>query len=365
MALSCAVVAVLGAACGSGSGGSSGGGQDAGKGGKDAAKVTFVLPTPDINMSLLDVVLPQALGIYAKNGINVEFRNVLGAAGLQTLVAGKADMTWVSVPGLFPLFADNAPVKSVYETFTKRWMQLQVPDGSGVKSLTDLKGKTIGMSSRRGGQTQIIGYMAEHGLISGRDYKWVTLPSMAPQAIATAFEKGDIDAISLTLTDLAIQNGLDPATKYRDVMPAESASEPDPNVVIVATDDMIEKRPEVVAGMLRSVTEAIIDAQCDPEAALEAMRKYAPAVFANEAVAKAQFKAIIDYSRAPSGDATGYQYGTQSLTAWKKMLSRSLLDPAGSGISKDVDVSKFVANKFVSDANAFDKAQYQGGKCHG
>ena len=96
---------------------------------------------------MIGVTVAKDKGFFAKHGLDVELINFSGATDqlLETIATGKADAAvGMALRWLKPL-EQGFDVKIVGSTHGG-CLRLLAPVSGGVKSLTDLKGKTIAVS---------------------------------------------------------------------------------------------------------------------------------------------------------------------------------------------------------------------------
>ncbi len=117
---------------------------------KDLTEVVVGLPT-NINVGQSNFTAAMELGYFADEGIKVKLQDFQGAAIVIPQVSTKAIL--VGSGGGDPLVVANQPgkaripVKFFYNQSRDYIWEFVVPQNSPIKTIADLKGKTIGVGS--------------------------------------------------------------------------------------------------------------------------------------------------------------------------------------------------------------------------
>ncbi len=133
-------------------------------------------------------------GFYRDEGLDVEIILIRGAVGMQALLGGSVDYT-SAAGSVIAAATHGMPVRLVLVVNSKPQFDLvSQPD---IKSVAQLKGKVVGISSRGGAVdilTQTI--LAQHGVTANKDATLMVIGS--PEELVTALRTGRIAACLLT-----------------------------------------------------------------------------------------------------------------------------------------------------------------------
>ncbi len=275
---------------------------------------------------------------YPQLGLDVKGVATDGSSVVvQELVAGQGKF---GVAGPASVMAGNAKggdLRGIAYATHGDIAQLTVPKDSPIKSLKDLKGKTIGVPAPGDGSIPIVvAAMAEVGLQKDKDYQLLQVGQGGP-AVAAAFQKGAIAAYSGGLSNrpgLVINGGLSLVNilpeKYRSV----------PGTVFVAPEKVLndpEQREILVKLAAGWLAGGIFTAQ-NPDQAREISCKAVPSQCQNEDLAKLTVKLAAETTKPidPS------QPGAIPESAIK--LMQNLYGPTTGG-----DASKALTTKYASD----------------
>ncbi|MGZ8453146.1 MAG: ABC transporter substrate-binding protein [Candidatus Binatia bacterium] len=143
-------------------------------------KVRF--STTGISISELPFKVAQVKGFWREEGLDVDAILIRGAVGMQALLGGSVDYT--SASGSTIAAAVRAlPVKLVFISSSKPQFELMAQPQ--IKSVQDLKGKPVGISSRGGSNDlmlQII--LQKNGLAPNKDVTVIIVGAQEESVIA-------------------------------------------------------------------------------------------------------------------------------------------------------------------------------------
>jgi NitT/TauT family transport system substrate-binding protein len=133
-------------------------------------------------------------GFYRDEGLDVEIILIRGALGMQALLGGSVDYT-SAAGSIIAAATRSVPVRLVLVVNSKP--QFDLVGQPDMKSVAQLKGKFIGISSRGGAVdllTQLI--LTQHGITPNKDATLLVIG--APEELVLALKTGRIAACLLT-----------------------------------------------------------------------------------------------------------------------------------------------------------------------
>src|SRR5438445_8890651 len=158
-------------------------------------KVRF--STTSIAITELQFKIAQLKGFYREEGLDVETILIRGAVGLQALIGGSVDYS-SAAGSIIAAGVRGAPVRLVLIVNSKP--QFDLVGQPEIKSVQQLKGKVIGISSRGGAVdllTQLI--LTHHRVAPNKDATLIVIGT--PEELATALRTGRIAACLLSRRD--------------------------------------------------------------------------------------------------------------------------------------------------------------------
>jgi NitT/TauT family transport system substrate-binding protein len=199
----------------------------------------------------LDIGMQE--GIFAKHGLDIEATASAGDAKLQQLLAsGSVDIGIGSGPGM-AFSAKGAPQKAVAAMYgAPRNMAVMVGYDSAIKTVADLKGKKLGCTTV-GSLTAWIGQRINEKEGWGNNgIQVVPIGGMPPAraAIKTHQIDGYIGALETGYM-------LEEAKEWRVITAATPFVDHFITHVIIARDELIQKRPDTVRAFLQGWFETI------------------------------------------------------------------------------------------------------------
>jgi len=150
--------------------------------------------TSSIAVTEMQFRIAQMKGFYREEGLDLETVLIRGSVGMQALIGGSVD--YASAAGsIIAAGVRGAPVRLVLIVNAKP--QFDLVGQPDLKSVAQLKGKVVGISSRGGAVdllTQLI--LTKHGLTPNKDVTSIVIGT--PEELATALRTGLIAACLLS-----------------------------------------------------------------------------------------------------------------------------------------------------------------------
>ena len=150
--------------------------------------------TTSVAVTELQFRIAQMKGFYREEGLDLETLLIRGSVGMQALIGGSVD--YASAAGsIIAAGVRGMPVRLVLIVNSKP--QFDLVGATDVKSVEQLKGKVVGISSRGGAVdllTQLI--LTKHGLTPNKDVTSIVIGT--PEELATALRTGRIAACLLS-----------------------------------------------------------------------------------------------------------------------------------------------------------------------
>jgi NitT/TauT family transport system substrate-binding protein len=230
--------------------------------------------------------IPVALdrGFYEKHGLEVEFVALAGSTDqmLQALATDKADA------GGSMLLSWIKPLEQGFDVKLTTGLhggctRLMVDRTSNIKSIEDLKGKTIGVSSLSGPPRHFFAILlSRHGINPDTEVEWREFPG---DLLPLAMQRGEVQAIgdsdpAIWLARLRSNGAL--------VEIASNLSETYANLsccTLGVRAALYKEEPETVTALTNAVREASAYVAQNPDESAEIFSKYTPKVPVTELAA--------------------------------------------------------------------------------
>lgn len=220
------------------------------------------------------VYIARDQGIFARHGLEVEIAPARTAdAMIPLLLSGQAQIALASglavinasVKGLnVRLFASALNTSSAVPSSAR----LIVPDDSPIRTVADLKGRSVAMGGLRSQPHLMVLAGAKEAGVDPAAISFVEIPVPAMQA---AVQKGTVDAIYPFEPYLSgmLKSG------FRVVEPSLTRYiEGGPVIAFAASTDYLDRNPEVVKAFIAAMTEAYEAANRNPQLVRDIDLKY-------------------------------------------------------------------------------------------
>lgn len=204
-------------------------------------KVRFSVAAPSI--AELPFRMAHIKGFYRDEGLDVEVIFIRGAVGMQALLGGSVDYTSAS-GSTIAAAVRGIPVKLVFTASAKP--QFDMVAQKDIRSIADLKGKFVGISSRGGAIDLLTQLMVQkHGLVPNKDVTSLVIGGQEDTVLA--LRTGRIAAALLTPPRPLIlqREGFNRIGFSGDYMPTY------PSGGIGVTDEKIKKEPQDVYAFVK------------------------------------------------------------------------------------------------------------------
>jgi len=214
--------------------------------------VTVALVSPSWNTGLPTAVARGA-GFFKEE--NLDVRPVtLSSSGpimMALLMSGQADLVIAGAVAILRGIAQNAPVVVVGGHLSR--MSYALMSAKGLKTVADLRGKTIGITGIGGmGEFTVVESLRRNGLIKDRDFTVLNIEG-GPAARIAALKTNKVQAVPLTPGQrVQIESeGYPVLLDTRDSLPEI------PSTVVASTRAFTGSSPEKVARFLRALSRAM------------------------------------------------------------------------------------------------------------
>jgi ABC-type nitrate/sulfonate/bicarbonate transport system substrate-binding protein len=294
-------------------------------------------------------------GFFEDEGLDVEIQ-VLDGGGLvmQQLVAGNIDLANVGGAPALQTVDTGQDVVWNYSYFYENIFTIVTPADSGIDSIEDMRGQTIGITDPAGGEVPLIrSVFASAGLEEG-DYEMLPVGEGGEVTYA-ALEQGDVQAYSSSVYDVASIEaaGMD----LTRIMPEEFVYVP--SIGHVTMRDTIEGDPEMVTAFNRAIAKAMVFSAANPDRAKEIAREHGPELFDDEALAEAMWDTTIRL-QTPPDDMDSDMFGAHYLPGFENYIEFASQGSAEEGaLQTDLTAEDIVDDSTLEEANNFDHAEIE------
>lgn len=323
-----------------------------------AEKLTFAYPT-NINLSNAPTLMAIGMGYFEEEGLDVDVVFFQGAAVMLPQITQKhVKFGWITPDVMITARQPGRevlPTKMFYNGIYMSPFEVVVLENSAVKSLTDLKGKKIGVGAMSWGNLAITkSMMKDIGLSEQNDYQF--LPVGVGVTAYRALTDGSIDALNLFDTFHAQIE--DMGAKLRR-LPIEPKYKQLFSSGWIAHEDTLKNEPELVVKFGRAASKGVVACNANPEACVKNFWTLYPG--AKPAQGTEEEKMINSLKQLklrlstmiPEGGVKRMGYYTDQ--SWKNYVDA--LQQGGQITKVDIPVDTIYTNRYVKDINEFDEAK--------
>ncbi|MFC7277286.1 ABC transporter substrate-binding protein [Paractinoplanes rhizophilus] len=244
--------------------------------------VKFAMASPSWNAGYAVMAVVEAEGFYEQEGLKVTtnlFPSATQAA--QQVAAGGADLGLMTVEPV-AIGHDKNLNLAYFSSYWAKWIySLQVPDGSAVRSIADLKGKKIGVTAVASSGATFARTAMELNGMSQDAASLVPIGAGAQQI--NAIKTGQVDA--LALWDIQYQIVKNAGVTLTPLPVKETADAWGGG--FATTRKNLEAKKDILERFGRAVAKAFVFAKANPEAAIRDLWKLYPETRGSDPEAKA------------------------------------------------------------------------------
>lgn len=293
--------------------------------------------------------LPQALGFWKDEGLDVDVFGVAGSTtGMQMVSGGQMEFVTITAEEMLFARANGMPVKTGYQHSRHPISRIVTPKSAAITDLSVLRGTTVG--------TPVIhtnplanGTFAEAGINLDNDISLVATGTGAPAALA--LRRGDITAwVSWDTAVAALENlGMEFDYHYPSYYEMLLGN------FVTGAAERIESDPETYIKLCRGIAKAVVFGQANPEAAIRLHWKIYPQTRPQgggtpEEMAAAKRIFLSRFDGFALGDAK--EYGSAGMEQWERVIA----ELAATGhLDESFDVSQAWDPSYLAEINDFDR----------
>lgn len=222
-------------------------------------------------------LLAAERGYFKDEGLDVTIDRGEGSGAVPPRVAsGAYDMGFGDINPMIRFVAErDVPLLAVVVLYDASPLSVIALKKSGITAPKDLPGKLLAAPETDSGR-QIFPAFAKAAGIDPATVKWQTV---SPQLRETMLVQGQVDAISgflttgiLTLKAAGVKEPDMVVLRYRDYGVSLYSN------ALITSKAFADAKPDAVAGVVRAVLKAHVEAVRDPDAAIAALKKRDPLI---------------------------------------------------------------------------------------
>jgi len=253
--------------------------------------ILYLLPAPASLPAFGPWMLAKQRGYFAAEGLNVTFQVARGGVDVAKQV-GAGNAVIGGAIGDTPIIvrSNGVPVKAVAVLGGRSLMQLVINKDKGINSIKDLKGKTITVMAYQDTTFfSLLGMLSTQGMTKND----VNAQAVGPTNIWKLFAAGQSDAMAST-PDWNFAVAKEVPKMNMEIIPSDTVFKSMAQA-IVASDETIQKNPELIRKIVRATLKGMKGIMDDPAAAAADYAKAVPEFKGQEADLTEIFKGYNTY----------------------------------------------------------------------
>jgi NitT/TauT family transport system substrate-binding protein len=221
---------------------------------------------PAVTPAVSTFAVAKERGYYREEGLDVELVQMPSAVGTQALIASNVKFSTIGGASV-PAVLRGAPLKFLFSTFHRPMFWLySKPE---IRSVAELKGKKIGVSSLGSGPDSLVrDILKKHGLEGGRDV--AILPVGSGTARFYALQAGSVDAAMLSIP----ANFLAQDAGFRELVSLVDQDLVELQGSILAPVSVLEAEPQLAEKFVRGSVKGFIAFRDSRAIAVQVLTKF-------------------------------------------------------------------------------------------
>ena len=205
---------------------------------------------PAITPAATAFAVARDRGYYRQEGLDAQLIVMPSALGTQALLGGNVKFSTAGGAGLLPILR-GAPIRFMFTTFNRPMFWLY--SRSDIRSVENLKGKKVGVSSLGSGPDSLLReILKKHGLDGGRDV--AIMPVGSGTARFFALQAGTVEAAMLSIpANLMAQDA-----GFRELVSFIDQEWIELQGTINVTDQLLASDPTLVEKFIRATLKGFI-----------------------------------------------------------------------------------------------------------
>lgn len=286
----------------------------------------------------------RELGFYADEGLDVNLLNSDTTVPYVAFLAnGDADLVMLDAPQVFQAVGAAQPVAVVYEANQFAPESIGVPVDSGITSVSDLKGKLVGLASDRDQITLMVALDTVGMSID--DISTVVVGEAGP-VLAKSISDGTIAAFSGSANNLAAIEAA--GIPIRNITPANVSNNPGNSYVMWAPRKA--EISDIVQRFLRAYAKATHAGVIDTKAMAAICKKNVPEQWENIDIGMA----LLDFAVYRTNMVRTLKRGELQPEVWSRVQSPYI---ALGEVPGPIDPEGFLDGSFIDAANDYATAE--------
>jgi ABC-type nitrate/sulfonate/bicarbonate transport system substrate-binding protein len=304
--------------------------------------------------------IAEHLGYFDEEGIEVDvvpgtchhLPHVCRASTnlVQQVSTGKILIGWGVPAAVLPAAARGEKLKFFYTYGVRSFFDVVVPDDSPIRTVAELRGKTVGITDLGYGELPFVRGLLGAGQLRPGDSVTIVALEANPSSVLASLREGTVQAVGGSVEELAALyragfKGRSLAGEYREL----------PSSGIFVTESTFNGRRDVLVKVARPVARATLFALTNPEAAAAIMAQMVPRQFGDAEAGRALLRTYLELSTPQQRDRRGEPvFGYAMPDGWQR-LQGILLAGDRPVLPEPADLARVVIGELIPEINRFDR----------
>lgn len=226
--------------------------------------------------NMAHLTFAKEIGIFKEENLDYEVISMKGTFPVvQQILSGGLDTGYVGVETVVNAAQPNAtptPLRFVYNYTRQSIWEIVVPEKSAIKTIADLKGKTIGIAGPTFGNVPVT--KAALGVVGVKENEYTLFAVGSGATAFRALTTKEVDALNLWDTMHATLEASGFALRR---IPSPNEFENNPSHGFAVNEELLKKNPDLIARFGRAIAKSIVACDANIEACIHSFWRAYPA----------------------------------------------------------------------------------------
>lgn len=336
------ILGLVASACG-------GSGDEPGESGADGTiHVRFMQPIPE-SMAFYPYFIADEFGYFEDEGLDVELLPSGETETTLQLAGGNIDIGAINPPEILAALESGEDWKVFYDFVQTNVFGIMAPADSGITSMADLDGMTLGITSEGGGELPFVeAALRDVGLEARTHVELIAVGDGGP-ASAQALRRGRVDAYAAAIQDfVGIEVG---GLELTDITPDRFANLPSNSMVMQTSVYESDEGREMAERFSRAWAKATYVGLTDPDLVYAIAQERVPEEAQDEEFGRPFFQGVLDYSEPPND-----VFGELHPDKWQD-IEELLLE--ADALEESIPPDRFLDSSVIEAANEWDRSDVE------
>ena len=319
----------------------------------EVQKVTLLLPFTE-SIFYFGITIAREQGYFEDEGLDVPTQASEGSSFVtQQIVGGGVEFGTNTPAESLVAMSKGLDVKILAGLYYAPVFGILVPEDSPIQDVTDLEGKTLGITNPGSGEVPFVkAVLGAEDLGYDEDVSIQVVGAGGALAV-NSLNNGKIDAFAGAINDFAALEAA--GLKLRSILPEDFATQPGDSLMVRTETYEDPEKKKIAVGMMRAINKGMYFGSLNEEAGLCTMKEFLPEEHEDPKFARLYYQRAVDLMTPEDPE----NWGEVKFENWEFIQDLLLQAGGEEGLEEPVDLDQYLTNELVEQYNDWDRAEVE------